>query len=277
MTDLPPTEPAALSDPAAASHPDATALTAELDSLLAQSKGQLGEVARTMQTGVTDRQDLLEQTGVANSGALSNLLVYIDAIREGTISMSPSRAQQALSATRSFLRQHRDRMSDEAVAHVDGVIERLEQSANDREAQEKEDEELISHSDALEQSLADAGGVYVYTYPHYWRFRTVDDSNRTLLKIGMSNVDTGERVRQQARQAAVPEDPILLRVYRSATKPPLELERDFHRLLRAADHVRETKPRIGGTEWFETSIEFLDTVADVLKLQILRLGDDSSE
>ena len=165
-------------------------------------------------------------------------------------------------------------MSPEAITHVEGVIEKLEQSANDREAQEKEDEELISRGDALEESLADSGGVYVYTYPHYWRFRTVDDSNRTLLKIGMSNVGTGERVRQQARQAGMPEDPLLLRVYRSPTATPRDLERDFHKLLRAADHVRDTKTTAGGTEWFETSTEFLDAIAQVLGLEKLDLGEN---
>ena len=72
----------------------------------------------------------------------------------------------------------------------------------------------------------------------------------------------------------MPEDPLLLRVYRSPTTSPRDLERDFHRLLRAADHVRDTKTTAGGTEWFETSTEFLDAIAQVLGLEKLDLGEN---
>lgn len=252
-------------------------LVAEIDELLAQTKGHIGGVARLLQSGVTDRRDLLEQGPAANTGAVGILLVNIEAIRTGRIPAAPTMAQGALGASRSFLRQHRERMSPEAIAHIEDVIEQLDRAANDRAAQEKEDEELIARGDALEESLADGGGVYVYTYPHYWRFRTVEESNRTLLKVGMSNVGTGERVRQQARQSGMPEDPLLLRVYRSTTVPPRDLERLFHRLLRAADHDRDSGTSAGGVEWFETSTEFLDTIADVLGLEVLDLGDVPSD
>jgi hypothetical protein len=253
------------------------ALVEELDAFLAQTKGHIGGVSRLLQSGVTDRKELLEQGPSANAGALGILLVNIAAIREGRIPTAPTMAQGALGSSRSFLRQHRERMSPRAVAHLEYVIEQLDRSANDRAAQEKEDEDLISRGDALEESLADGGGVYVYTYPHYWRFRTVEESNRTLLKIGMSNVGTGERVRQQARQSGMPEDPLLLRVYRSSTVSPRDLERLFHRLLRAADHDRDSGTSAGGVEWFETSTEFLDTIAEVLGLEVLDLGDLPSD
>src|SRR5690606_10519373 len=113
------------------------------------------------------------------------------------------------------------------------------------------------------------GAVYVYTYPHYWRYPTVENTRRTLLKIGMTKVDAEARVREQTRQTAVPEDPVILRVYASPSRDPQDVERDFHRLLNAADHTRPTKGS-SGREWFETSIEFLDAIAKVLGLVNIR-------
>ena len=82
-------------------------------------------------------------------------------------------------------------------------------------------------------------------------------------KIGMTTKDAHVRVRQQARQTAIPEDPLLLRVYTHPVRDPKELEKEFHRLLDSADHSRGDT-NTGGREWFETSTEFLDTIADVL-------------
>ena len=37
-------------------------------------------------------------------------------------------------------------------------------------------------------------GIYVYTYPHYYRYPVVKKGNRTYLKIGMSEKDVYKRV-----------------------------------------------------------------------------------
>lgn len=81
----------------------------------------------------------------------------------------------------------------------------------------------------------------------------------------MTNGTAAGRISEQARAAGVPEEPLILRVYRAPdNRDALELERTFHRLLDAAGHERS---RTGsGREWFATTVEFLDTVADVLGL-----------
>ncbi len=130
---------------------------------------------------------------------------------------------------------------------------------NSESAQEEEEQQLQSKGDELEAALS-LGGVYVYTFPQYWRSPTVSGTRRTLLKIGMST-----RIGEQARGTVMPGEPLILRVYQSASSEPRDLERTFHRLLNAADHTRENN-NAGGREWFETSVEFLDTIPTVLGL-----------
>lgn len=136
---------------------------------------------------------------------------------------------------------------------------------NSESAQEEEEEQqLQSKGDELEAALS-LGGVYVYTFPQYWRSPTVSGTRRTLLKIGMSTRDANARIGEQARGTVMPEEPLILRAYQSASSEPRDLERTFHRLLNAADHTRENN-NAGGREWFETSVEFLDTIPTVLGL-----------
>ncbi len=45
----------------------------------------------------------------------------------------------------------------------------------------------------------------------------------------------------------------------------VEVESDFHRLLKAAGHYRGVA-RSAGQEWFVTSTEFLDEAARVMRL-----------
>jgi hypothetical protein len=75
------------------------------------------------------------------------------------------------------------------------------------------------------------------------------------------------RFREQIRTTALPEDPVLLRVYPTSETDALEKERTFHRLLEAADHDRSSA-RTGGTEWFLTSLKFLDEIAVTLALEV---------
>lgn len=262
------------SDAPPASHA-ADSVGHEIDALLSESKGQLGSVAVGLKQGISDPNDLVEVGAAANVGAVSNILANIRAIRDGDIPQSPSRARGALGAARSFLKQHRDTLSIPAVEHLESVITACDAAANDRSAQEREEEQLQDKGQALEDALEVQGGVYVYTYPHYWRYPTAEGTRRTYLKIGMTTKDAEVRVRQQARQTGLPEDPLLLRVYQSDERDPRDLEKAFHRLVSAADHVcGETTT--GGKEWFETSVEFLDTIAATLNLHTLQAeaGED---
>lgn len=249
--------------PSEAALPAAHATVAEeIAALLPTSSGQVGAVARLMAEGVTDRKELVARGAAANTGAVANMQSNIRAIRDGDIPEAPSLARLARGAAGSFLRQHRAELSDAAVAHLGQVVATADAVASSHGAQTAEQSALEKKGDVLEETLAQEGGVYVFTFPHYWWYPTVEGTERTLLKVGMTTKDAGVRVKAQARQSGVPEDPLLLRVYQSDTYEPAALEKVFHRLVKAADHVRDSTS--GGTEWFETSVEFLDTIAEVL-------------
>jgi hypothetical protein len=50
------------------------------------------------------------------------------------------------------------------------------------------------------------------------------------------------------------------------------VEGQFHRILEAAGHARSVE-RTAGREWFVTSLRFVDEVASLLKLPILKVND----
>lgn len=244
-------------------------VAAEIALLLPETKGQLGLVAACLRDNITDRNAIVAAGTSANTGNVGNIFANIRAIRDGGVPRAPSMARSALSATRSFLNQHRTVLSAAAINHLQSIVARLEDAIDNETAQVEEEGELKAKGDELEHALAIEGGVYVYTFPQYWRYPTVAGTKRTLLKIGMTTREATSRVREQARGTAMPEEPMILRVYRSKTIEPRAAERSFHMLLNAADHTRVSNDA-GGREWFETSVEFLDTVAAVLGMETLQ-------
>lgn len=112
--------------------------------------------------------------------------------------------------------------------------------------------------------------------PHYLRYPYDAESGRTLLKVGRSNRSVVQRFYDQTRTTALPEDPVLLRIYPTLDADAVARERQFHELLEAADHDR-SRARTGGTEWFLTSLRFLDTVAKTVGLEIRQVYDPEAE
>jgi hypothetical protein len=112
-------------------------------------------------------------------------------------------------------------------------------------------------------------GVYVYGLP--WILAHPDaQTNRTLLKVGHSAVDVFSRVASQSRTTALPEDPLLLRIY--PCEESARAEAQFHDRLSRAGHLRPDTT-YAGKEWFETTVEFLDGVASELGLDVQVVND----
>jgi hypothetical protein len=114
-------------------------------------------------------------------------------------------------------------------------------------------------------------GVYVYTLPHYLKHPVDAESGRTLLKIGHSSRDVLARVAQQ-RVTALPEDPILVRIY--PCDDTASVEAIFHGWLRKAGHQQPTATVQAGNEWFLTSLSFLDDVARQQGLEVRAINLD---
>jgi hypothetical protein len=117
-----------------------------------------------------------------------------------------------------------------------------------------------------DQSLR-ISGVYVFTLPHYLRYPVDTETGNTYLKVGHSQSGVVNRFIEQTRTTALPEDPILLRVY--PTENAEEMETEFHRLLVAGGHLRTTGAS-AGREWFLTNLDYLDEIAGRLGLETIR-------
>lgn len=109
-------------------------------------------------------------------------------------------------------------------------------------------------------------GVYVYSLPIYLAHPVEADTKRTLLKVGHSAVDVFCRVATQSRTTALPEDPILLRVY--PCEASARVEAQFHDSLARVGHLRPGITSYAGKEWFLTTVDFLDELATDIGLQI---------
>jgi len=255
--------------PAVRSEPGAEAAATSVDELLINSSGQLGDVARLyIAEGMTSPTEMSNAGGAANAGAAWQLLVAIKLIRgdDKEAPTAPSVALGTLRRLRSFLKQHKGLVPMADLERLEGLQAELETITENRDAQTQEDEQLAEAGKKLLNDVGDlVGGVYVYTLPHFLRHPTVADSSRTYFKVGMATGEIRKRVFQQL--TGFPEEPLVLRVYQSSTITPIELEKRFHRHLRAAEHIRKSPGR-SGTEWFETTVAFLDSAAELMGVTI---------
>jgi hypothetical protein len=242
------------------------AVETELRDALTANSGNLGRVYLLLEEGKTSNRELVEGGAAANSGAASNTRSMVSALLEGIIPAGPSLAAAAGRTVGGLLRTNPD-LSDEARQYLTGLRAELDEHGRDSEAVEREDRELDRASEDLEQTIENLAGVYVYTFPTYFRSVQKTDPERFLFKIGMTERYSKIRIREQQRATNMPEDPWTLRVYRSAALTPTELEARFHSILDAAGHGRSSG-KSAGKEWFYTNLEFLDGVATLLGLEV---------
>jgi len=192
----------------------------------------------------------------------------VKALLDGNLPTAPTVARGAARKFRSMLRS--TTLSAAARSYMQTNLRELERRANDVTARVVE----IKHAQEQTQ-VAEARndiGIYVYALPYYMRYPFDPHSGRTLMKIGRSDSDVIMRFRNQTRTTALPEEPILLRIYRTDASAAAQIESPFYRLLEAADHSRSVS-RSAGREWFVTSTRFLDQVASVMKLSVEAVND----
>lgn len=248
-------------------------LRMELHTLLSNAAGQLRSAyaARVAHPTATPTQ-LLPYTDAANVGALSNRLAVVNAVFKKQMPGGPSTAALVAGGIRRLLH---GTTSDSVRTHLTEILTSLEEVGADPNAAEAEAKHLEAESTALEKTaeatLHAASGVYVYTYPHYWRHPYIPGTQFRLLKVGQTNNGAWQRIRSQARTTGTPENPLLLRVY--VSNNAAATERIFHRLMDAAEHQRSEGYAVG-REWFATTLNFCDEIARTLGLEILSAGID---
>ena len=238
---------------------------AEVEQILAEDATVLGQVWRYEEEGLS-AQEMAAREGTSGTGFVSNYRSLIRALRDDDVPTSPTLSLQAARRVRSWLKK--TALSPELRAELVDLESRLTSRAEDPAAQSREVEAAVEQTKSAEAS--GQPGIYVYTLPHYLRYPFDPDSGRTLLKVGHSATDAYYRAGSQGRLTALPEDPILLRIYPVAESGAAE--KDFHAWLRDADHAGN-RSRRGGSEWFVTSTKFLDRIARSKGLEVRIITD----
>jgi hypothetical protein len=251
--------------------PDTYDRPGEVRDILQVDDTLLGRVYRHDLAGLSPTE-IAQAEGNEGVGFVYTYRTQIRALISGEIPTSPTISQQTARRVRKWLKTLE--VSDRLKTDLEDLESKLTSRAEDPSAQSKELETAVTATAKAE--AAGTPGVYVYTLPHYIKHPFDDDTGKTLLKVGHSSKDAYYRAGSAGRLTALPEDPILLRIY--PVEESAAREKDFHAWLRDADHLG-ARSRRGGAEWFVTSTKFLDRVAKALGLEVhvvneFEAGDD---
>lgn len=262
MSDQGPHEPADNPSPGESFPPPSAAYSrqAEVEAILANDDTLLGRIYRYDLEGLTPIE-IAEAEGNASPGFVYGYRMTLRALLSDEIPNSTNIALAAARRVRKWLKTVP--LSAELRADLEALEQKLTSKADNVEAQLEEAEGAVKASEAAEAK--GTPGIYVYTLPHYVRHPVDPDTGKTFLKVGHSAKDAYYRAGSAGRLTALPEDPILLRIYPVAESAAAE--KKFHDWLRDADHVAARTKR-GGAEWFLTSTKFLDRIAKSLDLDI---------
>ncbi|MGC2175355.1 MAG: GIY-YIG nuclease family protein [Acidimicrobiales bacterium] len=237
----------------------------EIRAALAGTQGQIGDVYRLLEQGYTTNRELSDHGGGANPGSAANARSAVETLLNGSLPRSPSVARGTASRIRSLVQ--RNSFTTETITYLNMLVAQLEEISYSEMAQAVEESELEEKSKALETKVGDRAGIYVYSLPTFLRVPQKLDPERYWFKIGRTERSADGRIVEQQRQAGLPEDYVLRRVYVPAAGTLNEAEKRFHDALIAFGHSR-AEGRQAGREWFATNLDALDTVARMMGYQI---------
>lgn len=244
-------------------------LRAELEGYMRTDEYLLGQIFNLYSQGVTDAKELASQTTAANRGVVYNNLAMIRALLESEIPRGATMSRQSAWAVGRILKNNTG-MSTELTNYLNDLKVRLHNNSenlsaviHDQEIIDKQSVELAKKASFIQK------GIYVYSFPTYLHYGTIEDPNLTWFKIGFTGDAVWQRIVEQNRQTSMPEDPKVLRIYHRDGIVLEEVEKTFHTTLEAFGHERATaRHRKAGTEWFATTLTALDALAKVLMLGI---------
>jgi hypothetical protein len=240
----------------------------ELESYLESDETRLGDVYRGLRDGLT-AEEIADKVGVTTAYFVWNYSRMIDAILERDLPQAPTVALQSARKFRTLLKSE---WSPAVRERLQTDLAILESRATDVDAIAEEVSTAQKQTEIAEEAATT--GIYVYALPHYLRYPFDPESGRTLLKVGRSDRDVIVRMREQTRTTALPEEPVLLRIYPTDEAKTSNVESRFHKTLRAFDHGRAVE-RMAGREWFLTTTQALDALADLLDLIPIVVNDDA--
>ena len=251
----------------------------EIEAALKVDTSRIGDVFRSQQDDKNkSAQSIADDLGLGTPNSVYSYLSSIRTLLEDRRVVSGTQySLQIARMLRGFVSKHSDSLTATTTQRLLTLAEEHDRFASDVDAIAREGEETERAVES--DSSLDVPGLYVYTYPHYIRFpvqQSPEDytDDRTYLKIGIADSADGasKRIQEQIGQVrtALPEHPILLRIYNKEGANLKETEKRIHNHLDAADHGRiNRRPRAGvGTEWFLTHLKLLDSTAALLGLEV---------
>lgn len=243
----------------------------ELRKLLAEDDLLLGEIFRAMESGYESAAEILDHTSASNRGVVYNYQKMVKAILRGTL---PNSASISRNTARSISRIIRNSLSisEETLDYLNRLQAQLIENTETESAVTNDKKVLEAQSNALAKIASEiVNGIYVYSFPTYLHFGTVENQEVYWLKIGSTKKSVWKRIVEQNRQTSMPEDPKLLRIYHKADINIDEVEYKFHSTLEAVGHERSAASRTkAGVEWFATTLEAIDALAALMNLEIER-------
>lgn len=244
---------------------------AELKKILSTDELLLGKVFNAIESGFTTSAGLVQATTAANSGVAYNYLKMTYAILDGVIPNSASISRNSASAI-SRLIKNNPRMMPATLAYLQSTREKLEANTKTPSAVEHDQQIIEAQSTALATVASTIkNGIYVYSFPTYLFYGTIEDSDLFWLKLGSTKNSVWQRIVDQNRQTSMPEDPKLLRIYHKENMDIDLIEKKFHVTLDRVGHERSAARRTkSGKEWFATTLDAIDAIADLLALEIER-------
>jgi hypothetical protein len=246
-----------------------SSVIAEVKAMLAKDALLLGSIFNTMEEGLTNTLEIAEKSGASNRGVVYNYQKMISAILEGTM---PNSASISRNAARSI-----SRLIKETPSITPATLEYLN-TARARLIENTESETAVLHDQASLEAQSAAlvkvastiqNGIYVYSFPTYLHFGTVEDQEVFWLKLGSTKNSVWQRIVDQNRQTSMPEDPKLLRIYHKDQMDIDAIEQKFHTTLDRVGHERSAARRTkAGKEWFASTLDAIDAIAELLELEI---------
>ncbi len=246
--------------------------------MLAKDQLLLGSIFNAMEAGVTNTLDLVEKSGASNRGVVYNYQKMLSAILEGTM---PNSASISRNAARSISRLIKETtsISPATSEYLNATRARLIENTESETAVLHDQASLEAQSAALVKVASTIqNGIYVYSFPTYLHFGTVEDQEVFWLKIGSTKNSVWQRIVEQNRQTSMPEDPKLLRIYHKDQMDIDAIEQKFHTTLDRVGHERSAARRTkAGKEWFASTLDAIDAIAELLDLEIEKYesGDDN--
>lgn len=228
--------------------------------ILESDDSLMGRIYRYERDGMAP-QEIAKAEGNQGPAFVYNYRLQINAIVSGKVPESAWAARSVAAKLRSWLKNLD--LDPQLRSDLEKFEATVRSRAEDREAEAQEVTKAVAKTEQAEK--AGKAGIYVYTLPHYLKHPVDEETGKTLLKVGHSAKDAHYRAESAGRLTALPEDPILLRIY--PAEASAAVEKEFHAWLRDADHAAG-RTRRAGSEWFVTSTKFLDRIATSLGLEI---------